>query len=46
MKILISNLSSNKIYRDDSSICRAAVHSGAIKNKEGGIIDVIIKPGI
>jgi hypothetical protein len=32
-------------YKDDSSICKAAVHSGAIKNKVGGIIDVIIDKG-
>jgi len=28
------------LYRDDSSICRAAIHAGAIKNKHGGLIIV------
>jgi len=35
----------NLIYKDDSSICRAAIHSGAITSKKGGLINIILAPG-
>jgi len=33
------------IFTDNSSICRAAIHSGTIKDAVGGIVEVIIEPG-
>jgi len=33
------------IYTDNSSVCRAAIHSGAITDSEGGIVEVRIEPG-
>ena len=33
------------IYTDNSSLCRAAIHSGALIDSEGGIIEVRIEPG-
>lgn len=33
------------LYTDDSSICTAAVHAGAIKREEGGSVTVVIRPG-
>ncbi|QQS40457.1 MAG: hypothetical protein IPM63_13955 [Acidobacteriota bacterium] len=33
------------LYTDDSSICSAAVHAGAIKREEGGSVTVVIQPG-
>jgi hypothetical protein len=33
------------LYTDDSSICSAAVHAGAIKREEGGSVTVVIRPG-
>jgi len=35
----------NYNYKDDSSICRAAIHAGAIQDKKGGLITVTIAPG-
>jgi len=32
-------------YTDDSSICSAAVHAGAIRAKDGGDVTVEIRPG-
>jgi hypothetical protein len=32
-------------YTDDSSICSAAVHAGAIHAKDGGDVTVEIRPG-
>lgn len=34
------------MYKDDSSICRAAIHSGHIKNNLGGKIEIQIEEGI
>jgi len=33
------------IYTDNSSICRAAIHSGAISDSEGGIIELTVEKG-
>lgn len=33
------------MYTDNSSVCRAAIHSGAIIDTEGGIVEVRIEPG-
>lgn len=33
------------IYTDNSSVCRAAVHSGVIKDSEGGLMEVIVEAG-
>ena len=32
-------------YTDDSSICSAAVHAGAIRAKDGGDVTIEIRPG-
>lgn len=37
----ISRVIGTTIYSDKSSICRAAVHAGVIKNESGGYIDVM-----
>uniref|UniRef100_A0A7N6BY56 LCCL domain-containing protein n=1 Tax=Anabas testudineus TaxID=64144 RepID=A0A7N6BY56_ANATE len=37
----ISRVIGTRIYSDKSSICRAAVHAGVIRNDVGGYIDVI-----
>uniref|UniRef100_A0A8C7Z060 Cysteine rich secretory protein LCCL domain containing 1 n=1 Tax=Oryzias sinensis TaxID=183150 RepID=A0A8C7Z060_9TELE len=37
----ISRVIGTKIYSDKSSICRAAVHAGVIRNHSGGYIDVM-----
>ncbi|MGZ8474813.1 MAG: LCCL domain-containing protein [Candidatus Limnocylindria bacterium] len=33
------------VYTDDSSVCTAAVHAGAITVEEGGIVTIEIRPG-
>jgi hypothetical protein len=33
------------LYRDDSSICRAAIHAGAYVDSEGGIVYVGVEKG-
>lgn len=33
------------VYTDDSSICTAAVHAGAIHAKDGGRVEIEIRPG-
>jgi len=33
------------IYTDNSSVCRAAIHTGAILDNDGGIVEVRIEPG-
>lgn len=33
------------LYRDDSSICRAAIHSGALDDNKGGIVFIGIEKG-
>ncbi|XP_069369109.1 cysteine-rich secretory protein LCCL domain-containing 1 isoform X3 [Paralichthys olivaceus] len=37
----ISRVIGTRIYSDKSSICRAAVHAGVIRNEAGGYIDVM-----
>ncbi|XP_019714750.1 cysteine-rich secretory protein LCCL domain-containing 1-like, partial [Hippocampus comes] len=37
----ISRVIGTRIYSDKSSICRAAVHAGVIRNDAGGYIDVM-----
>ncbi|XP_054621807.1 cysteine-rich secretory protein LCCL domain-containing 1 isoform X2 [Dunckerocampus dactyliophorus] len=37
----ISRVIGTRIYSDKSSICRAAVHAGVIRNSAGGYIDVM-----
>lgn len=32
-------------YTDDSSICSAAVHAGALRAKDGGTVTIEIRPG-
>ncbi len=32
-------------YTDDSSICSAAVHAGALRAKDGGMVTIEIRPG-
>ncbi|XP_061122154.1 cysteine-rich secretory protein LCCL domain-containing 1-like isoform X1 [Syngnathus typhle] len=38
----ISRVIGTRIYSDKSSICRAAVHAGVIRNNAGGYIDVML----
>ncbi|MFL6229382.1 MAG: LCCL domain-containing protein [Pyrinomonadaceae bacterium] len=33
------------VYTDDSSICTAAVHAGAITRAQGGVVTIEIRPG-
>lgn len=35
----------SNIYTDNSSICKAAVHAGAIKDSDGGIVELGVQPG-
>jgi LCCL domain/Putative Ig domain len=37
-------VSGTDVYTDDSSICKAAVHSGVITAKPGGVVTIQIKP--
>ena len=32
-------------YTTDSSICRAAIHAGAIESYSGGVVKIVIEPG-
>jgi hypothetical protein len=34
------------IYTDDSSVCTAGVHAGVITRAAGGMVRIIIRPGI
>jgi hypothetical protein len=34
------------IYTDDSSVCTAAVHAGAISREVGGTVRIVIRPGL
>jgi hypothetical protein len=40
-----SRVSGSGPYTDDSSICTAAVHAGAIHAKDGGPVTIEIRPG-
>lgn len=40
-----SRVAGSSPYTDDSSICTAAVHSGAIHAKDGGEVTIEIRPG-
>lgn len=40
-----SRVSGSGPYTDDSSICTAAVHAGAIHAKDGGDVTIEIRPG-
>lgn len=40
------NVMGNLIYSDDSSICKAAIHAGFIKNEEGGEFIMEIANGV
>ena len=33
------------LYKDDSSVCKAAIHSGIIKPDEGGLIEIGLEEG-
>lgn len=44
-KPLPSRVTGSGPYTDDSSICTAAVHAGAIRAKEGGKVVIEIRPG-
>jgi hypothetical protein len=44
-KPLPSRVSGSGPYTDDSSICTAAVHAGAISAKDGGEVTIEIRPG-
>ena len=44
-KPLQSRVEGSGPYTDDSSICSAAVHAGAIHPKEGGEVTIEIRPG-
>ncbi|XP_078720282.1 cysteine-rich secretory protein LCCL domain-containing 2-like [Lampetra fluviatilis] len=36
-----SDVYGSKVYADNSSICRAAIHAGVITNSQGGYVDVM-----
>jgi hypothetical protein len=40
-----ANVWGTDVYTDDSSVCTAAVHAGAITVEEGGTVVVEIRPG-
>lgn len=40
-----SQIFGNGIYTDNSSICKAAIHAGIIKDSEGGTIEINLEPG-
>lgn len=40
-----SQVFGNGIYTDNSSICKAAIHAGFIKDSEGGTIEINLEPG-
>ena len=44
-KPLPSRVAGSGPYTDDSSICTAAVHAGAIHAKDGGNVTIEIRPG-
>jgi hypothetical protein len=44
-KPLPSRVGGSGPYTDDSSICSAAVHAGAIHAKDGGDVTIEIRPG-
>lgn len=44
-KPMPSRVSGSGPYTDDSSICAAAVHAGAIHAKDGGEVTIEIRPG-
>ena len=44
-KPMPSRVSGSGPYTDDSSICTAAVHAGAIHAKDGGDVTIEIRPG-
>jgi hypothetical protein len=44
-KPLPSRVAGSDPYTDDSSICSAAVHAGAIRAKDGGDVTIEIRPG-
>lgn len=44
-KPLPSRVTGSGPYTDDSSICTAAVHAGAIRAKDGGNVLIEIRPG-
>jgi hypothetical protein len=44
-KPLPSRVAGSGPYTDDSSICTAAVHAGAIHAKDGGDVTIEIRPG-
>jgi hypothetical protein len=33
------------LFKDDSSVCRAAIHNGVIKADEGGMVEVAVEDG-
>mmetsp|Transcript_34542 Transcript_34542/g.55147 ORF Transcript_34542/g.55147 Transcript_34542/m.55147 type:complete len:2065 (+) Transcript_34542:19-6213(+) len=40
-----TNVFGTDLYTDDSSICRAALHSGLISNEDGGLLRVVVEFG-
>ncbi|XP_053549096.1 mucin-12-like [Bombina bombina] len=41
----LGNVWGTEIYTDSSSICGAAIHSGRLQNKVGGLVKVVKMPG-
>ena len=41
-----SNVYGTDIYSDKSSLCKAAIHHGIIKDVPGGIIEIVTEPGM
>jgi len=40
-----SKVTGKSIYKDDSSICKAAIHNGVIKDIDGGILTISFDDG-
>ncbi len=40
-----SRVTGSNPYSDDSSICSAAIHAGAMHAKDGGVVIIEIRPG-
>ena len=36
----------DRVYTDDSSVCTAAVHAGALSRASGGTVRITIRPGL
>ena len=42
----VGNVYGTNTYTDDSSVCTAAVHAGVITLREGGVVTMVVGPGL